>query len=41
MTTLSGSQLGFGAAVWRVLLVMLYLATGLAGWRPSGCSSPR
>ena len=31
MTTLSGSQLGFGAAVWRVLLVMLYLATGLAG----------
>lgn len=31
MTTLSGSQLGFSAAVWRVLLVMLYLATGLAG----------
>lgn len=31
LTTLSGSQIGFGAAVWRVMLVMLYLAAGLAG----------
>jgi ABC-2 type transport system permease protein len=31
LTTLSGSQIGFGAAVWRVLLVMLYLSAGLAG----------
>lgn len=31
LTTLSGSQIGFGTAVWRVVLVMLYLATGLAG----------
>jgi ABC-2 type transport system permease protein len=31
LTTLSGTQIGFGAAVWRVLLVMLYLAAGLAG----------
>jgi ABC-2 type transport system permease protein len=31
LTTLSGSQIGFGAAVWRVVLVMLYLAAGLAG----------
>ena len=30
MTTLSGSQIGSGAAVWRVVLVMLYLAAGLA-----------
>lgn len=30
MTTLSGSQIGLGAAVWRVLLVMLYLTAGLA-----------
>lgn len=31
LTTLSGSQIPFGAAVWRVGLVMLYLAAGLAG----------
>lgn len=31
LTTLSGSQIGFGTAVWRVVLVMLYLAAGLAG----------
>lgn len=31
LTTLSGSQISFGAAVWRVVLVMLYLAAGLAG----------
>ena len=31
LTTLSGTQLGFGAAVWRVLLGMLYLSAGLAG----------
>jgi ABC-2 type transport system permease protein len=31
MTTLSGTQIGFGAAVWRVVLVMLYLSAGLAG----------
>ena len=31
LTTLSGSQIGFGAAVWRLVLVMLYLAAGLAG----------
>lgn len=31
LTTLSGTQIGFGAAVWRVVLVMLYLAAGLAG----------
>ena len=31
MTTLSGSQIGTGAAVWRLTLVCLYLAAGLAG----------
>src|SRR6478752_6712727 len=31
MTTLSGTQIGFGQALWRVLLVMLYLSAGLAG----------
>jgi ABC-2 type transport system permease protein len=31
MTTLSGTQISFGAALWRVLLVMLYLSAGLAG----------
>lgn len=31
LTTLSGTQLAFGAAVWRVVLVMLYLSAGLAG----------
>lgn len=31
LTTLSGTQLSFPAAVWRVVLVMLYLAAGLAG----------
>jgi ABC-2 type transport system permease protein len=31
MTTLSGSQIAFGAALWRVFLVMLYLSAGLAG----------
>ena len=30
LTTLSGSQISFGAAVWRLLLVMLYLSAGLA-----------
>jgi ABC-2 type transport system permease protein len=30
MTTLSGTQIGFGTAVWRVFLVMLYLSAGLA-----------
>ncbi len=30
MTTLSGTQIGAGAAVWRVVLVGLYLACGLA-----------
>jgi ABC-2 type transport system permease protein len=30
MTTLSGDQIGFGSAVWRVVLVMLYLSAGLA-----------
>ena len=31
LTTLSGSQIPFAEAVWRVVLVMLYLAAGLAG----------
>ena len=31
MTTLSGTQIGFGEALWRVVLVMLYLSAGLAG----------
>ena len=31
LTTLSGSQIDFGTAVWRLVLVMLYLASGLAG----------
>jgi ABC-2 type transport system permease protein len=31
MTTLSGTQIGFAAALWRVVLVMLYLSAGLAG----------
>jgi ABC-2 type transport system permease protein len=31
LTTLSGSQIPFGSAVWRVFLVMLYLSAGLAG----------
>jgi ABC-2 type transport system permease protein len=31
LTTLSGSQIPFGAAVWRLGLVALYLAAGLAG----------
>lgn len=31
LTTLSGSQISFGSAVWRLVLVMLYLAVGLAG----------
>lgn len=31
LTTLSGSQIPFAEAVWRVVLVMLYLSTGLAG----------
>jgi ABC-2 type transport system permease protein len=31
LTTLSGSQIGPGTAVWRLVLVMLYLASGLAG----------
>jgi ABC-2 type transport system permease protein len=31
LTTLSGSQIGSGTAVWRLVLVMLYLASGLAG----------
>ncbi|HEV7146906.1 MAG TPA: ABC transporter permease [Pedococcus sp.] len=31
LTTLSGDQIPFGAAVWRVVLVMLYLSAGLAG----------
>lgn len=30
MTTLSGTQIGTGEAVWRVLLVCLYLSAGLA-----------
>ena len=30
LTTLSGDQIGFGAALWRVALVMLYLSAGLA-----------
>ena len=30
LTTLSGSQIPFGAAVWRLVLVMLYLSAGLA-----------
>ncbi len=30
MTTLSGSQIGVGQALWRVLLVSLYVAAGLA-----------
>jgi ABC-2 type transport system permease protein len=30
MTTLSGTQIPFGQAVWRVFLVMLYLTAGLA-----------
>ncbi len=31
MTTLSGTQIGVWAGVWRLVLVMLYLAAGLAG----------
>lgn len=31
LTTLSGDQIPFGAAVWRLVLVMLYLSAGLAG----------
>lgn len=31
LVTLSGSSIGFGEAVWRLVLVMLYLAAGLAG----------
>ena len=31
LTTLSGSRISFGSAVWRLVLVMLYLAAGLAG----------
>ena len=31
LTTLSGSQIPFAEAVWRVVLVMLYLSAGLAG----------
>jgi ABC-2 type transport system permease protein len=30
LTTLSGNEIGFGAALWRVVLVMLYLTAGLA-----------
>ncbi len=30
LTTLSGDQIGFGSAVWRLVLVMLYLSAGLA-----------
>lgn len=30
MTTLSGSQLGFGTALWRLVLVTLYVAAGMA-----------
>src|SRR6478672_8655792 len=30
MTTLSGTQIGFGEALWRVVLVALYVAAGLA-----------
>lgn len=30
LTTLSGDQIGFGAALWRLVLVMLYLSAGLA-----------
>ncbi len=30
LTTLSGSQVDFGSALWRLLLVMLYLSAGLA-----------
>ena len=30
LTTLSGDQIPFGAAVWRLILVMLYLSAGLA-----------
>jgi ABC-2 type transport system permease protein len=30
LTTLSGSQIPFGSAVWRLVLVMLYLSAGLA-----------
>jgi ABC-2 type transport system permease protein len=31
LTTLSGSQIPFPEAVWRLVLVMLYLSAGLAG----------
>lgn len=31
LTTLSGTQVSFGEALWRVLLVMLYLTAALAG----------
>lgn len=31
LTTLSGDQIGFGAAVWRLVLVMLYVSCGLSG----------
>ncbi len=31
MTTLSGSQVPFGEAVWRVVLVTLYISAGIAG----------
>ncbi|MGV1027995.1 MAG: ABC transporter permease [Dermatophilaceae bacterium] len=30
LVTLSGTQVGFGQALWRLLLVMLYLSAGLA-----------
>jgi ABC-2 type transport system permease protein len=30
MVTLSGDQIGFASALWRVVLVMLYLSAGLA-----------
>ncbi len=36
MTTLSGSQLGFGAAVWRLVLASLYLSAGLAAFAAIG-----
>lgn len=30
LTTLSGSQIGFGSAVWRLVLTVLYLSAGLS-----------
>lgn len=36
LTTLSGSQLGFGAAVWRLVLASLYLSAGLAAFAAIG-----